>query len=227
MTATLWRREAVGKGESVRSLYIERPNAHDLERLDQLRTRLDPRGPRSGDEACGARVGRLLPDAAPRVRHADQAEALLPGARARSRPRRDRQGLGGREGPVRDRRGRGDRGADEPRRLPLDRDQPLRRRVRGRPDLLRPHLLPRSRPGDRGAAAVRAAAERDERERDGGARPVRAAGPGEALPDPAEGRRARARDPLPRRRRLLAGRDRGGGRGDERQGARSWRSRSR
>ena len=57
---------------------------------------------------------RMLP---PRVRHADQAEALLPGARARPRPGRDRQGLGGREGPVRARRGRGDRGADEPRRL--------------------------------------------------------------------------------------------------------------
>jgi DNA end-binding protein Ku len=36
----------------------------------------------------------------------------------------------------------------------------------------------------------------------------------EALPDPAEGRRARARDALPLRGRLLAGRDRGGGRGD-------------
>ena len=92
--------------------------------------------------------------------------------------------------------------------LALDRDQPLRRRGRGRPDLLRPHLLPRSRAGAGGAAAVRAAAERDERERDGGARPVRAAGQGAALPDPAEGRRARARDALPRRRRLLPGRDR-------------------
>ena len=49
--------------------------------------------------------------AAPRVRDADQAEALLPGARARPRPGRDRQGLGGREGPVRARRGRGARGA--------------------------------------------------------------------------------------------------------------------
>ena len=52
----------------------------------------------------------------------------------------------------------------EQRRLALDRDQPLRRRVPGRPDLLRPHVLPRSRAGDRGAAAVRAAAERDERD---------------------------------------------------------------
>ena len=99
-------------------------------------------------------------------------------------------------------------------RLALDRDQPLRRRRPGRPDLLRPHLLPRPRPGARGAAALRAATERDERERDGGARPLRPAGQGEALPDPAEGRRARARDAVPRRRRLLAGRDRGGGRGD-------------
>ena len=33
------------------------------------------------------------------------------------------------------------------RRLALDRDQPLRRRVRGRPDLLRPHVLPRPRAG--------------------------------------------------------------------------------
>ena len=52
-----------------------------------------------------AAQGRLVPHAAPRVRHADQAEALVPGARARGRARRARQGLGVREGPVRDRRG--------------------------------------------------------------------------------------------------------------------------
>ena len=47
------------------------------------------------------------------------------------------------------------------------------------------------------------------------------AGQGEVLPDPPEGRRARARDALRRRRRLLAGRDRGGGRGDRDQEARA------
>ena len=40
----------------MRSLYTGRPDAHDLERLDQLRTRLDPGGPRPGDEACRAGV---------------------------------------------------------------------------------------------------------------------------------------------------------------------------
>ena len=104
---TLW-----GRANRFGPSRFEGEHAHDLERLDQLRTRLDPRGARPGDEACRALVGHLLPDAAPRVRHADQAEALLPGARARPRARRDRQGLGGREGPVRARRGRGARGAD-------------------------------------------------------------------------------------------------------------------
>ena len=89
----------------------------------------------------------------------------------------------------------------------------------GRSDLLRPHLLPRPRPGARGAAAVRAAAERDERERDGGARPVRPAGQEKLWLIRPEGRRARARDAVPRRRRLLAGRDRGGRRGDGGEGA--------
>ena len=124
-----------------------------------------PVGPRAGDEARCARVGRLLPDAPPRVRDADQAEALLPGARARPRARRDRQGLGGREGPVRVRRGRRPRGDRAARRLALDRDHALRRRSPGRSDLLRPHLLPRPRAGGRGAPAVRAAPERDAGER--------------------------------------------------------------
>ena len=91
--------------------------------------------------------------------------------------------------------------------------------ARGRPDLLRPDLLPRARPGARGAAAVRAAAERDARDGDGGDGPVRPAGPREALPDQAEGRGARARDALRLGGRVLAGRDRGGGRGDDAEGA--------
>ena len=91
----------------------------------------------------------------------------------------------------------------------------------GRPDLLRPHLLPRACPGCRGAAAVRAAAERDARDRDGCDGPVCPAGSREALPDPAEGRRARAGDALRLSRRVLAGGDRGGGRGDDREEARA------
>ena len=103
-------------------------HAHDLERIDQLRPRHHPRRPRAGDEAGRAPVRRLVPAAAPRVHDADQAEALVPGARARGRARRDREGLGGREGPVRDRRGRRPRGARATRRLALDRDHALRRR---------------------------------------------------------------------------------------------------
>ena len=50
----------------------------------------------------------------------------------------------------------------------------------------------------------------------GRARPLRAAGQGEVLPHPRQGRRPRARDALPLGGRLLAGRDRRGGRGDPR-----------
>ena len=65
------------------------------------------------------------------------------------------------------------------------------------------------------APTVRAPARGDAADRDRGARPVRPRGPREPLPRPREGRRARARDALPRRGRPLAGRDLGGGRGDE------------
>ena len=66
--------------------------------------------------------------APPRVQDADQAEALVPGARARGRAGRDRQGLGGREGRVRDRRGRrprGDRARSTSRAIEITRFVPL------------------------------------------------------------------------------------------------------
>ena len=82
---------------------------------------------------------------------------------------------------------------------------------RGRPGLLRPHVLPRAGGGAGRAAAVRAAAAaRCEEEQVGAIGRFVLAGQGEALPDPPEGRRARARDAVRRRGRLLAGRDRGG-----------------
>ena len=76
---------------------------------------------RSGWRCANAAVGHLVPDAAPRVRDADQAEALVPRARARRRAGRARQGLGGREGRVRDRRGGRSRGGRAPA-LAVDRD---------------------------------------------------------------------------------------------------------
>ena len=85
----------------------------------------------------------------------------------------------------------------------------------GRPDLLRPHVLPR--PGQRGgaAAAVRPAARGDARDADGRARELRACGEGEARAHPGAGRRARAGDAVRRGGRLLRRRDRGGRRGRE------------
>ena len=201
-------------------------DANYLERIAQLRPGHHPGRPGAGDGAEGPRLRRLLPDAAPRVRDADQAEALVPGARARGDERRARQGLGGLEGPVRDRRGRRPRGDRAARHLARDRDLALRPARRGRPDLLRPHVLPRA--GERGGAApaLRAAAERDEGDRHGRDRPLRAPRQRELLPDPPEGRRARARDALPRRGRPLAGRDRRGGRGRSRSRSRSSSSRA-
>ena len=55
----------------------------------------------------------------------------------------------------------------------------------------------------------------------GGDRTVRPLGHGIALPRPAAGARPRARDALPRRGRLLPGRDRGGDGGDRGQGRRA------
>ena len=87
-------------GSSPRARIHARPStlypadAHNLERISQLRPRQHPRRARAGDEAGRAPVGCLVPDAPPRVRHADQAEALLPGPRARRRVRRARQAAG-------------------------------------------------------------------------------------------------------------------------------------
>ena len=76
----------------------------------------------------------------------------------------------------------------------VDRDQPLRDARGGRPGLFRSHVLPRACGRRGGAPAVRAAARGDEGSRRRRARPVRARRQGEALPDPADGRCARARD---------------------------------
>src|SRR5207253_285141 len=95
--------------------------ADDLERLDQLRPGEHPY--RAGCRAA-AQGGRLQ-DPPPRMRDADQAEALLPLPRARRGGGRAREGLGVREGPVRDRRGRGPRGGRRPA-LAVDRHPALR-----------------------------------------------------------------------------------------------------
>ena len=128
--------------------------------------------------------------------------------------RRSRARLGDHERAVHPDRGRGARGARAARHLARDRHHALRRRRRGRPRLLRPHLLPRARRHRGAAPAVRAAARGHARGRRRRHRLVRARGQGEALPDPAEGRRARARDALHRRGREEPGRDRRGGRSD-------------
>src|SRR5438067_845485 len=70
---------------------IHPDHAEYLERLHQLRPRQHPDRARRGDPA----ERRGLPNAAPRVRHPDQAEAVVPAPRARGRARRARQGLAG------------------------------------------------------------------------------------------------------------------------------------
>ena len=202
--------------------------ANDLERIPQLRARLDPRRACPRDEAGRTPVGRLVPAPAPRVLDADQAEALVPDARPRGHAGRDRARLRGDEGPVPDRRGRRPRGDRARRRLALDRDHALRQGEDGRPDLLRPHVLPR--PGSRAAQRrpyVLLLEAMRQTETAALGRFVRAR-PREPLPRAREGRRARARDAVPRRGRLLAGRDRRGRRGDrgEEAGARARACRS-
>ena len=189
-----------------------RSHAHDLERIADLRARQHPRRPRAGDEARSPPVGRFVPAPAPRMPDADQAEALVPQARPRARPRRDRQGLGGVEGPVRRGRGRGARGARGARRLPLDRDLAVRLGRRGRSDLARSDVFPRARRDTRPATALPAAARGDARDGNGRARTVRAVGTRVVVPRAGTRRRAAARDALSRRGRVLGCGDRRGGR---------------
>ena len=108
------------------------------------------------------------------------------------------------------------------RRLALDRDLALRRRrarstrssstaptssfPRRRPRARRPYVLLLNAMRETGMAAIGRFVLQGKRE---------------ALPDPAQGRRARARDAVPLSGRVLAGRDRGGGRGDDAEGARA------
>ena len=70
---------------------------------------------------------------------------------------------------------------------------------RGRPDLLRPHVLPLAGRCPGAAAPVRPPAAGDAGGERRGDRQVRPLGQGEPLPDPAAGRVARARDALLRR----------------------------
>ena len=170
-------------------------------------------------------VGRRVPAAAPRVPLADQEPPLVPGARARGRKRRDRQGLGGREGPVRDRRGRRPGGDRAPEHLTLDRDRalrPARTRSTRSTSTARTSSCPRARrrAGVPYVLLLNVLEGRAGR-RDRPLRPVRQ---GEALPDSAEGRRARPRDAVRRRGRLFAGGDR---RGDGRDGRQEGRARPR
>ena len=74
--------------------------------------------------------------------------------------------------------------ADDSRSIEITRFVQKRRR---RPDLLRPHVLPRPRGGDGAAPAVRAAARGDAADRDRRARSVRSRGPREPLPRARQG----------------------------------------
>src|SRR5262245_24125945 len=94
-------REELSYTECKAARYPDSAHAHHLERLPQLRPRDHPGRPRR--RAAAPR--RVLPDAAPRVRQPDQAEALVPVPRAGCGGRGARQRLGVREGPVRDDRG--------------------------------------------------------------------------------------------------------------------------
>ena len=189
-------------------------HAHNLERIDQLRPRQHPRRARAGDGVVRAPVGRAVQDAAPRVPDADQAEALVPGARRRALARRDRARLGGRRrGSSSRSRTRSSR-RSRARHLARDRDPPVRARRRGRPDLLRPHLLPRSgRRPRRSAGRTRCCSRRcaSRRRRLGS---FVLAGKEKLCLIRAEGRRACARDALPRRGREEPGGDRRARRGD-------------
>ena len=139
-----------------------------------------------------------VPAAPPRVPDADQAEALVPGARRRGRrPTRSSRGWEIAKGQFVADRGRGARGARAARHLARDRDHAAssrparstrststapttscRRRTEAQ---RRPYALLLEAMREAGVA---------------GARLVRPRRQGEALPDPAEGRRARARDAL-------------------------------
>ena len=106
------------------------------------------------------------------------------------------------------------RGARAPRRLAHDRHRAVRPARRRRPDLDGPHVLPRAGRGAGAAPPVQAAARGDGgggRRGRGPARPLRSR---VALSRPRPRQGPRARDPLPRRGRLLAGRDRRGDGGD-------------
>src|SRR6266545_2391573 len=74
-------RDAAVEGEN-RCSRLDFDYAYDLERINLLRPRLDPGRARARHEAGSAPVRRLLPDAPRGVQDADQAEALVPGARA-------------------------------------------------------------------------------------------------------------------------------------------------
>ena len=168
----------------------------------------------------------LAPATKPAARQSDVSfrllhrECLTPIKQKRWCPKHDRElapdeivkGWEASKGQFVDRRGGRARGARGARRLALDRDLPLRARRGGRPDLARPHLLPRSRRDGRAAPALPAAARGDARDGHRRARPLRALGPRVALPRARERRRARARDAVPRRGRLLRRRDHRGGR---------------
>ena len=193
-----------------------RIHAHDLERIDQLRPGHDSRRARAGDEAGRARSRTSRSGMLHR-------ECMTPIKQKRWCPMHDREvdartrssGLGGGEGRVRDRRGRrpgGDRAAATPRARSTSRGSSRSARSTRSTSTAPISSCP---PPHRRAPAVRAAAPRDAGGRGRRDRALRARGQGEALPDPREGRRARARDDVPRRGRLLAGRDRRGRRGHD------------
>ena len=91
-----------------------------------------------------ARQPHLLPHAAPRRQHPHQAAALVPARRARGGAQRDRQGLRVSQGRVRHHRARRDQ-EDRAQDRQGDGDPGVRQGRRGRPDLLRVVLLPRTR----------------------------------------------------------------------------------
>ena len=150
LTHDLARQETAGPGSGILAVPLElESDAHDLERLDQLRPRQHPRGPRAGDEARRARsrTSRSGCSTASAGRRSSRSAGARP--RARGRPDEIVKGWEVAKGQFVLVEEAELEALDPARQLALDRDHPLRRRRRGRPDLLRPHLLPRARAGAR------------------------------------------------------------------------------
>ena len=184
----------------------------------------------------------LAPATKPAARQSDVSfrllhrECLTPIKQKRWCPKHDRevgagrarQGLGGREGAVRRRRGGGARGARAPRRLAHDRRSSASSRWRTSTRSGWTARTSSSRAPRRRSAGRTSCSSRRWR-RPASARSAASCAPGasRSASSARRGRGARARDDVPRRGRLLAGRDRRGDGGDRGEEAPSSTSRAR